>query len=69
MAKLQGARADGPIAATPELIDELSDLRRRVLELERRHGEARAVEVRSAPRADGYPSLFDQLPISIWEED
>jgi DNA-binding CsgD family transcriptional regulator len=66
MTDSQGARANGPIAARSELIDELADLRRRVRELERNERVAR---VPDSPSEDRHLSLFDQLPISIWEED
>jgi PAS domain-containing protein len=66
MADSQGARANGLIAAKSELIDELADLRRRVQELERNVQVGRAP---TSPSDGAHPSLFDQLPIAIWEED
>ena len=66
MADSQGVRAKGPIAAKSEPIDELADLRRRVQELERNE---RVTPAPASPLEDRHPSLFDQLPIAIWEED
>jgi DNA-binding CsgD family transcriptional regulator len=66
MTDSQGARANGPVVAKSELIDELADLRRRVQELERKVQVGRAP---ASPSDDPHPSIFDQLPIAIWEED